>query len=113
MALDNLITVEFTEEELATINEAIDNINTVLEGKAVNLTPDERRQYGSIADRNKNIGGQSKVLHGEIAGNAAQNDRQRRVRSRLRCPRAAGNPVAQAEYGDGKIARYENVARFR
>ena len=35
MALDNLITVEFTEEELATINEAIDNINTVLEGKAV------------------------------------------------------------------------------
>ena len=34
MALDNLITVEFTEEELATINEAIDNINTVLEGKA-------------------------------------------------------------------------------
>ena len=55
MAIDNLITVEFTEEELATINEAIDNINTVLEGKAVNLTPDERRQYGSIADRNKTL----------------------------------------------------------
>lgn len=55
MALDNLITVVFTEEEIAQINAAIDSINTVLEGKAVNLTPDERRQYGSIADKNKTL----------------------------------------------------------
>lgn len=53
MALDNLISVQFTEEELGRIRAAIDELNTVLIGKAVNLTPDERRQYGSIADRNK------------------------------------------------------------
>lgn len=55
MALDNLITVVFTEEEITQINAAIDSVNAVLEGKAVNLTPDERRQYGSIADRNKTL----------------------------------------------------------
>ncbi len=53
MAIDNLISVSFTDEDLTQINEAIAKINQVLEGKAVNLTPEERIQYGSIADRNK------------------------------------------------------------
>ncbi|MDO5664091.1 MAG: hypothetical protein Q4G63_02390 [Bacteroidia bacterium] len=53
MALDNNISIEFTAEEVAQMREAIKTINTVLQGKAINLTPDERRQYGSIADRNK------------------------------------------------------------
>lgn len=53
MALDNLITVAFTEEEITQIGTAIASLNSVLSGKAINLTPDERRQYGSIADRNK------------------------------------------------------------
>lgn len=53
MALDNLISVNFTETEISGITEAINSINTILEGKVINLTPQERQQYGSIADRNK------------------------------------------------------------
>ena len=52
MALDNLISVSFTDEELTKISTAIEQINTILKGKAINLTPEDRRQYGSIADRN-------------------------------------------------------------
>ncbi len=55
MALDNLISVSFTPDELTQITTALQQIDTVLQGKAVNLTPDERRQYGSIADRNKTL----------------------------------------------------------
>lgn len=45
--------ISFTSEELTKISAAIEQINTVLKDKAINLTPAERRQYGSIADRNK------------------------------------------------------------
>lgn len=53
MAIDNLISVTLTDEEVKALNDAITSINTVLQDKVVNLTPDERRQYGSIADRNR------------------------------------------------------------
>jgi len=39
MALDNLISVQFSNEELARINQAIALLNEVLIGKTVNLTP--------------------------------------------------------------------------
>ncbi len=53
MALDNLISISFTETELQQLSDAVTSINQVLAGKAVNLSPEERQQYGSIADRNK------------------------------------------------------------
>ena len=53
MAFENLIQVSFTDEELNKIDTALQTIETVLKGKTVNLTPDERRQYGSIAEQNK------------------------------------------------------------
>lgn len=53
MALDNLISIRFTDEEVQKMQQAITLLNEVLAGKAVNLTPEERKQYGSIADRNK------------------------------------------------------------
>lgn len=53
MALDNLISISFTEAELQQITTAIAQLDAVLQGKAINLTPEERQQYGSIADRNK------------------------------------------------------------
>ncbi|CAI9429918.1 Type I site-specific deoxyribonuclease [Candidatus Ornithobacterium hominis] len=53
MALDNLISLEFSEEELQKINTAIQELHNIIKTKAVNLSPEERRQYGSIADRNK------------------------------------------------------------
>ncbi|WP_241314543.1 hypothetical protein [Chryseobacterium arthrosphaerae] len=53
MALDNLISVSFSEGDLQTIDKAIQDIQTVLTGKTINLTPDQRQQYGRIAEQNK------------------------------------------------------------
>ncbi|AYZ13076.1 hypothetical protein EGY05_14545 [Chryseobacterium arthrosphaerae] len=53
MALDNLISLSFTTEELSKLDQALQTIGTVLSGKTINLTPEERQQYGSIAEQNK------------------------------------------------------------
>lgn len=53
MALDNLISLSFSNSELETIDNAIQSIQTVLAGKTINLTPDQRQQYGRIAEQNK------------------------------------------------------------
>ena len=53
MALENLISVAFTEAELTQLDQAISSIETVLQGKTINLTPEQRQQYGSIAEQNK------------------------------------------------------------
>jgi hypothetical protein len=50
MALDNLISVSFTPAELAALDTAFTAIETTLQGKVINLTPDERRRYGSISN---------------------------------------------------------------
>ena len=53
MAFENLISLEFSAEELATLDTALTTIAVVLQGKTVNLTPAQRQQYGSIAEQNK------------------------------------------------------------
>lgn len=53
MALDNIISVEFTDEELKKINDGLAMIEEVMRTKSVNLSPDERQQYGRIANRNQ------------------------------------------------------------
>lgn len=53
MNKNNLISTEFSSEEMKKIDDALNVIIEVLEKKAVNLTPDERRQYGNVADYNK------------------------------------------------------------
>lgn len=53
MAFENLVSITFTQQELNTLDEALKNIENVLKGKMQNLTPEERRQYGSIAEQNK------------------------------------------------------------
>jgi hypothetical protein len=53
MALDNLISLSFSKSDLDTIDKAIQDIQTVLVGKTINLTPDQRQQYGRIAEQNK------------------------------------------------------------
>ncbi len=55
MALENLISISFTEQELETLDTHLSGIQTVLSGKTVNLTPDQRQQYGRIANQNKLI----------------------------------------------------------
>jgi hypothetical protein len=49
MALNNLISVSFTDEELLQIDEALSSIEKILKDKAVNLTPRQRLQYGRVA----------------------------------------------------------------
>ena len=53
MALENLISVEFTRAELTQLDDALSTIENVLRGKTINLTPEQRQQYGSIAEQNK------------------------------------------------------------
>lgn len=53
MPLDNLISLEFTSEQLQKVEQALTALTEVFAPKSVNLTPEQRRQYGSIADRNK------------------------------------------------------------
>lgn len=53
MAFENLIQLSFTAEELKKIDDSLAEIEKVLKGKTHNLTPEERKQYGSIAEQNK------------------------------------------------------------
>ncbi|AXG69087.1 hypothetical protein KORDIASMS9_01306 [Kordia sp. SMS9] len=55
MALENLISIEFTQEELTNLDGHLEGIKQILNGKTVNLTPEQRRQYGSIGNQNKLI----------------------------------------------------------
>ena len=54
MSLDNLISFDLSDEEVKTINEAVSSIETILEGKTVNLTPEERQTYGRLGNRTEN-----------------------------------------------------------
>ena len=51
MAFENLIQLSFTAEELKKIDDSLAEIEKVLKGKMHNLTPEERKQYGSIAEQ--------------------------------------------------------------
>lgn len=53
MAFDNLISLTFSENDLTTIDQAIQTIESILSGKTINLTPEQRQQYGRIAEQNK------------------------------------------------------------
>lgn len=53
MALDNLISLSFSDDDLAAIDQAILAIQAALSGKTINLTPEQRQQYGRIAEQNK------------------------------------------------------------
>ncbi|MFZ4929601.1 hypothetical protein [Chryseobacterium sp. Mn2064] len=61
MALDNLISVSFSKSDLETIDKAIQDIQTVLVGKTINLSPEQRQQYGRIAEQNKLFVNKAKI----------------------------------------------------
>jgi hypothetical protein len=54
MSHKDLISVGFTEEEIKLLNQHFDGIEQIIQGKVVNLSPEERKQYGSINDRTEN-----------------------------------------------------------
>jgi hypothetical protein len=49
MALDNLISIEFTQLELDDISTALTSISNILAGKVINLTPEERQRYARVS----------------------------------------------------------------
>lgn len=53
MAFNDLITNQFTALDWAGLDAALTAIETILKGKVVNLTPEERKQYGSVNETNK------------------------------------------------------------
>lgn len=48
MAQENTISISFTEAEIFEIKNAITQLATLLNGKAKNLTPNERQTFGRI-----------------------------------------------------------------
>lgn len=52
--IDNLISVSFTQQELDDINQALTTIETVLQGKVINLTPEQRQLYGKLNNNTEN-----------------------------------------------------------
>ena len=53
MPLKDLIQNQLTAADITDINKALDNIETAIKTKMVNLTPEERKKYGSINEQNK------------------------------------------------------------
>ena len=53
MPLKDLIQNQLTVGDIDNINKALDNIQNIITGKMVNLTPDERQKYGSINEQHK------------------------------------------------------------
>ena len=54
MSLKNLISVGFTQEEVDQINQHLAGIQELIKGKVINLSPEERQQYGRINNRTEN-----------------------------------------------------------
>lgn len=55
MPISDLINLHFTAAEITAVNNALATIQTTLAAKSRNLSPDERRLYGSINEQNKLI----------------------------------------------------------
>lgn len=54
MALENLISVTFTAEELQELDTHLAAIETLLKAKCISLTPDERKEYGRLGNKSEN-----------------------------------------------------------
>lgn len=54
MSLKNLISVGYTQEEIHQINQHLAGIQELIKGKVINLSPEERQQYGRINNRTEN-----------------------------------------------------------
>lgn len=51
MALENLISVEFSQEELSRIDQLLSQLEEATRGKLINLTPKERNEYARVGIR--------------------------------------------------------------
>ena len=54
MPIDNLISISFTPAEIAQIDAALSSLETVFQGKVVQLTPKESQFYGKLGNETEN-----------------------------------------------------------
>ena len=54
MALDNLITIEFSAEDLQKIDDSLTAIETVIADKVIALQNEERSRYGRVGENTQN-----------------------------------------------------------
>ena len=54
MALDNLISIEFSAEDLQKIDDSLTTIETVIAGKVIALQNEERSRYGRVGENTQN-----------------------------------------------------------
>lgn len=54
MALENLISVQFTQQELNQMDAALATIENILNGKVINLKPEERSRFARIGNETAN-----------------------------------------------------------
>lgn len=51
MAIDNMISLTLTEQELQMLDQAMASIEAVIAKKFISLTPDERKSYSQVSDK--------------------------------------------------------------
>jgi hypothetical protein len=54
MALDNLVSVQLTDEEKVALDGHFDAIESILRSKCVSLTPEQRQAYGRLGNKSEN-----------------------------------------------------------
>jgi hypothetical protein len=54
MALENLISISFSDDELQQADEHLAALKSLFEGKCVTLTPEQRKEYGRLGNGNAN-----------------------------------------------------------
>ncbi len=54
MALDNLISVQFTDEETVALDGHFDGIDAILKSKCISLTPEQRQSYARLGNKSEN-----------------------------------------------------------
>jgi len=77
MPFENFNNRHFSPAEKTALSDALSTLEGALSDKLASLTPDERKQYGSINEQNKRIVNKVKDYHDN------QPDLSRRVRSKI------------------------------
>ena len=63
MPLKDLMQNQLSATDLSDMNKSLDQLQATINGKMVNLTPDERQKYGSINEQNKLLVNKVNDLH--------------------------------------------------
>lgn len=94
MAIDNMISLTLSADELKKIDDALAAIEQVMNGKFISLTPTERQSYGRVSDKTEDWIGQVKesmlqnpalvMNHIDVAEYNRDYDTRKTLLSRLR-----------------------------